>query len=375
MDYETLKVIWWGLVLFLLVGFVVMDGFDLGVGMLLPVVGKTDDERRVLLNSVGPVWEGNQVWLIAGAGTLFAAWPLVYAAAFSALYVPFMFLLFGLFLRPVGFDYRSKLPDPVWRRWWDRALVVGGLLPTLVFGATLGLVLQGLPFRFDAALRIHYGAFAFHWPLLLTAMGTALALLLLHGASFLQCKTQGAIAARSARLALWLGPLASALFALGGVWLGEMAGYRITAIGDLNGALTPLMKEVVAVPAGWLGNFVAHPVLWAVPVLGLLLPLVCALASRFGKSGLALVASGGACAAMMLTVAIALFPFVLPSSLDPASSLTLWDSNSSERTLLIMLGIVGVLMPVNIGYTLWVYRVVRGRVSAEQVRQHGHSLY
>ena len=375
MDYETLKVIWWGLVLFLLVGFVVMDGFDLGVGMLLPVVGKTDDERRVLLNSVGPVWEGNQVWLIAGAGTLFAAWPLVYAAAFSALYVPFMFLLFGLFLRPVGFDYRSKLPDPVWRRWWDRALVVGGLLPTLVFGATLGLVLQGLPFRFDAALRIHYGAFAFHWPLLLTAMGTALALLLLHGASFLQCKTQGAIAARSARLALWLGPLASALFALGGVWLGEMAGYRITAIGDLNGALTPLMKEVVAVPAGWLGNFVAHPVLWAVPVLGLLLPLVCGLASRFGKSGLALVASGGACAAMMLTVAIALFPFVLPSSLDPASSLTLWDSTSSERTLLIMLGIVGVLMPVNIGYTLWVYRVVRGRVSAEQVRQHGHSLY
>lgn len=375
MDYETLKVIWWGLVLFLLVGFVVMDGFDLGVGMLLPVVGKTDDERRVLLNSVGPVWEGNQVWLIAGAGTLFAAWPLVYAAAFSALYVPFMFLLFGLFLRPVGFDYRSKLPDPVWRRWWDRALVVGGLLPALVFGATLGLVLQGLPFRFDAALRIHYGAFAFHWPLLLTAMGTALALLLLHGASFLQCKTQGAIAARSARLALWLGPLASALFALGGVWLGEMAGYRITAIGDLNGALTPLMKEVVAVPAGWLGNFVAHPVLWAVPVLGLLLPLVCALASRLGKSGLALVASGGACAAMMLTVAIALFPFVLPSSLDPASSLTLWDSTSSERTLLIMLGIVGVLMPVNIGYTLWVYRVVRGRVSAEQVRQHGHSLY
>ncbi len=375
MDYETLKVIWWGLVLFLLVGFVVMDGFDLGVGMLLPVVGKTDDERRVLLNSVGPVWEGNQVWLIAGAGTLFAAWPLVYAAAFSALYVPFMFLLFGLFLRPVGFDYRSKLPDPVWRRWWDRALVVGGLLPTLVFGATLGLVLQGLPFRFDAALRIHYGAFAFHWPLLLTAMGTALALLLLHGASFLQCKTQGAIAARSARLALWLGPLASALFALGGVWLGEMAGYRITAIGDLNGALTPLMKEVVAVPAGWLGNFVAHPVLWAVPVLGLLLPLVCALASRLGKSGLALVASGGACAAMMLTVAIALFPFVLPSSLDPASSLTLWDSTSSERTLLIMLGIVGVLMPVNIGYTLWVYRVVRGRVSAEQVCQHGHSLY
>ncbi|HHQ4845349.1 TPA: cytochrome d ubiquinol oxidase subunit II, partial [Aeromonas hydrophila] len=225
MDYETLKLIWWGLVLFMLVGFVVMDGFDLGVAMLLPVVAKNDEERRVLLNSVGPVWEGNQVWLIAGAGALFAAWPLVYAAAFSALYVPFMFLLFGLFLRPVGFDYRSKLADPVWRRWWDRALVVGGLLPTLVFGATLGFLLQGLPFRFDAALRIHYGAFDFHWPLLLTCMGTALALalLLLHGTSFLQCKTQGEIARRCARQSLWLGPLASGLFALGGVWLSQMA--------------------------------------------------------------------------------------------------------------------------------------------------------
>lgn len=375
MDYETLKLIWWGLVLFMLVGFVVMDGFDLGVAMLLPVVAKNDEERRVLLNSVGPVWEGNQVWLIAGAGALFAAWPLVYAAAFSALYVPFMFLLFGLFLRPVGFDYRSKLADPAWRRWWDRALVVGGLLPTLVFGATLGFLLQGLPFRFDAALRIHYGAFDFHLPLLLTCMGTALALLLLHGASFLQCKTQGEIARRCARQSLWLGPLASGLFALGGVWLSQMAGYRVLEIGDINGALTPLMKEVGVAQQGWLANFVAHPWLWCVPALGLMLPMVSSLASARELPRTALLASGGACASMMLTIAIALFPFVLPSSLDPSSSLTLWDSTSSERTLFIMLGIVGVLMPINIGYTLWVYRVVRGKMSAQQIRQHGHSLY
>lgn len=375
MDYETLKVIWWGLVLFMLIGFVVMDGFDLGVGLLLPIVGKTDEERRVLLNSVGPVWEGNQVWLIAGAGALFAAWPLVYAAAFSALYVPFMFLLFGLFLRPVGFDYRSKLESAQWRRWWDRALVTGALLPTLVFGATLGFLLQGLPFRFDSHLRIHYGAFEFNWPLLLTCMGTALALLMLHGASFLQCKTQGVIAERCARQSLWLGPLASGLFALGGVWLSQMGGYQIQEIGNLNGALTPLMKQVALAPDGWFSNFAAQPWLWVVPGLGLLLPMVSSLASARGLPRLAITASGGACATMMLTIAIALFPFVLPSSLDPSSSLTLWDGTSSEGTLLIMLGIVGVLMPINIGYTLWVYRVVRGKVSTEQVRQHGHSLY
>ncbi|WOX49699.1 cytochrome d ubiquinol oxidase subunit II [Aeromonas sp. XH] len=375
MDYETLKLVWWGLVLFLLIGFVVMDGFDLGVGMLLPVVAKDDEERRVLLNSVGPVWEGNQVWLIAGAGTLFAAWPLVYAASFSALYVPFMFLLFGLFLRPVGFDYRSKLPDPQWRRWWDRALVMGALLPTLVFGATLGFLLQGLPFRFDSALRIHYGAFDFNWPLLFTCMGTALALLMLHGCSFLQCKTQGVIAARCARQSRWLGPLASGLFALGGFWLSQMRGYQIAEMGDLNSSLTPLMKQVTTAPDGWFGNFIAHPVLWVVPALGLLLPLLSALASSLGRARLAIVASGGACAAMMLTIAIALFPFVLPSSLDPSSSLTLWDGTSSERTLLIMLGIVAVLMPINIGYTLWAYWVARGKMSTEQVREHGHSLY
>lgn len=183
------------------------------------------------------------------------------------------------------------------------------------------------------------------------------------------------IAERCARQSRWLGPLASALFALGGVWLSQMRGYRIAEIGDLNSALTPLMKQVTTAPDGWLGNFVAHPLLWAVPALGLLLPLLSTLASHLGRARLAILASGGACAAMMLTVAIALFPFVLPSSLDPSSSLTLWDGTSSEGTLFIMLGIVAVLMPINLGYTLWVYWVARGKMSTEQVRQQGHSLY
>ncbi len=184
MDYTTLKLIWWALLLLLLLGFVVLDGVDLGVAMLLPLVSKDDEDRRLVINSVGPVWEGNQVWLIAAAGALFAAWPLVYAAAFSVLYVPMVVLLLGLFLRPVGFDYRSKLADPVWRRWWDRALVVGGLLPTLVLGATLALVMQGLPFRFDSALRLHYGPFALHGAFIAAVMGCVLLTLLLHGASF-----------------------------------------------------------------------------------------------------------------------------------------------------------------------------------------------
>ncbi|ENY71866.1 cytochrome D ubiquinol oxidase subunit II [Aeromonas diversa CDC 2478-85] len=375
MDYATLKLIWWGLVLFMLVGFVVLDGFDLGVAMLLPLMGKDDEERRLVINSVGPVWEGNQVWIIAGAGALFAAWPLVYAAAFSVLYVPMVVLLFGLFLRPVGFDYRSKLGDAAWRRWWDRALVVGGLLPTLVLGATLALVMQGLPFRFDSALRLHYGPFVLHGAFIAAVTATALALVLLHGASFLHGKVAGEPARRARAAAIGLGPVATSLYLLAGWLLLAVPGYNLGEELATTSALSPLAKTVSLHPDGWYANYLASPLLWLVPVAGALLPLASALAAACGRARLGLLASGGACVAMLTSVAIALFPFVLPSSLDPASSLTLWDATSSAKTLGVMLGIVLVLMPINLGYTVWVYRVVRGRLDRAHIRRSGHQLY
>ncbi|MEN9583129.1 MAG: hypothetical protein RLZZ616_135 [Pseudomonadota bacterium] len=379
MDYATLKLIWWGLVLFMMVGFIVMDGFDLGIAMLLPVVSKDDEDRRLVINSVGPVWEGNQVWLIAGAGALFAAWPLVYAAAFSALYVPFMFLLFGLFLRPVGFDYRSKLADPVWRRWWDRALVAGGLVPTLVLAAAIALVMQGLPFRFDSALRLHYGAFNVHWGWLLSVLATAITLLLLHGASFLQAKVEGTPALRARGLAILLAPLVTLCYLLAGWHLLDLPGYQLTGLAgqpfDPNAAISPLMKGVIPQASGWLGNYVDYPLLWLVPLVGALAPLASGIAAWLERGRIALLASGLACAAMLCSVAIALFPFVLPSSLDAASSLTLWDGTSSYKTLAIMFGIVLVLMPINLGYTGWVYRVVRGKLDRARIKRDSHQLY
>jgi cytochrome d ubiquinol oxidase subunit II len=379
MDYATLKLIWWGLVLFMMVGFIVMDGFDLGIAMLLPVVSKDDEDRRLVINSVGPVWEGNQVWLIAGAGVLFAAWPLVYAAAFSALYVPFMFLLFGLFLRPVGFDYRSKLADPVWRRWWDRALVAGGLVPTLVLAAAIALVMQGLPFRFDSALRLHYGAFNVHWGWLLSVLATAITLLLLHGASFLQAKVEGTPALRARGLAILLAPLVTLCYLLAGWHLLDLPGYQLTGLAgqpfDPNAAISPLMKGVIPQASGWLGNYVDYPLLWLVPLVGALAPLASGIAAWLERGRIALLASGLACAAMLCSVAIALFPFVLPSSLDAASSLTLWDGTSSYKTLAIMFGIVLVLMPINLGYTGWVYRVVCGKLDRARIKRDSHQLY
>lgn len=379
MDYATLKLIWWGLVLFMMVGFIVMDGFDLGIAMLLPLVSKDDEDRRLVINSVGPVWEGNQVWLIAGAGALFAAWPLVYAAAFSALYVPFMFLLFGLFLRPVGFDYRSKLADPVWRRWWDRALVAGGLLPTLVLAAAIALVMQGLPFRFDSALRLHYGPFDWHWGWLASVVATGVSLLLLHGASFLQAKVEGTPALRARGLAILLATLVTLCYLLAGWHLLDLPGYQLTGLAgqpfDPNAAISPLMKGVIPQSSGWLGNYFDYPLLWLVPLVGALAPLASGIAAWLEKGRLALLASGLACAAMLCSVAIALFPFVLPSSLDPASSLTLWDGTSSYKTLAIMFGIVLVLMPINLGYTGWVYRVVRGKLDRARIKRDSHQLY
>lgn len=156
LDYETLRVIWWLLLGILLIGFAVMDGFDLGVAMWLPWLAKTDIERRILINSIGATWEGNQVWFILGGGAIFAAWPALYALSFSGFYFAMLLVLLALILRPVGFKYRSKLADPRWRSFWDYALFVGGFVPALIFGVAIGNVLQGVPFHFDEYLRPFY---------------------------------------------------------------------------------------------------------------------------------------------------------------------------------------------------------------------------
>ena len=149
LDYEMLRLIWWLFLGVLLIGFAVMDGFDLGVAMLLPFVARNDTERRVTINTIGPFWDGNQVWLVLGGGAVFAAWPPVYAASFSGFYLAMFLVLATLILRPVGFDFRNKIPDPRWRAFWDYALFAGGLVPSVVFGVAFGNLLQGVPFSID----------------------------------------------------------------------------------------------------------------------------------------------------------------------------------------------------------------------------------
>ncbi|RYE97518.1 MAG: cytochrome d ubiquinol oxidase subunit II, partial [Oxalobacteraceae bacterium] len=199
LDYDTLRIIWWLLLGILLVGFAVTDGFDLGTGTLLPFVANTDLERRVVINAVGPVWEGNQVWLVLGGGAIFAAWPQLYAVSFSGFYLAMAAVLLALILRPVAFKYRSKRDSIAWRATWDWALFVGGFVPALIFGVAMGNVLQGVPFRLAPDQQIFYegGFFALLNPFAVLCGLVSVAMLVMHGAAWLVLKTDGLVASRA----------------------------------------------------------------------------------------------------------------------------------------------------------------------------------
>jgi cytochrome d ubiquinol oxidase subunit II len=369
-DYATLRVVWWLLLGVLLIGFAVMDGFDLGVGTLLPFVARTEVERRIVVNTIGPVWEGNQVWLILGGGAIFAAFPPLYAVSFSGFYLAMFLILFALILRPVGFKFRGKMEHTRWKQTWDGALFVGGAVPALVFGVAVGNVLLGVPFGFTPELRPVYtgGFFALLTPFALLAGLVSVSLLVAHGAAMLVLKTSGPIAQRAARIGSIAAVLGAVLFVLAGVWIAAgIDGFRIESVVDGAAASNPLRKTVVRAPGLWLANYSAMPWTAVAPLLGVAGALASALLLRLRRGGLAVVASGVSLAGVILTVGFAAFPFLLPSSTMPDASLTLWDASSSHLTLWIMLLATAVFLPLVLVYTAWVYRVMRGEVTEASV--------
>jgi cytochrome d ubiquinol oxidase subunit II len=376
--YDTLRLIWWVLLGILLIGFAVMDGFDLGTQMLLPFVARTDVERRVVINAVGPVWEGNQVWLVLGGGAIFAAWPPLYAVSFSGFYLAMFLILVALILRPVGFKYRSKRSDPRWREAWDWALFIGGFVPALVLGVAVGNVLQGVPFHFDDALRISYDGttlFELLNPFALLAGALSVAMLTMHGAGWLRLKTDGDVARDAGRFGSVAAFVTLALFALGGLWLWlGIDGYVITSPFVEGGPSNPLAKTVEVVPGAWFANYAARPWTLVAPAMALGGALVAGLMLRAGAGGSVLFASAASIIGIISTVGLSMFPFILPSSADPQSSLTVWDASSSHTTLFIMLGATTIFLPLILLYTAWVYRVLWGKVDAKGIaRGDGHA--
>ncbi|PZP96733.1 MAG: cytochrome d ubiquinol oxidase subunit II [Variovorax paradoxus] len=376
-SYDVLRLVWWALLGALLIGFAVTDGFDLGVGMLLPAVARTDLERRVAINSVGPVWEGNQVWLILGGGAIFAAWPPLYAVSFSGFYLAMFAALVPLILRPVAFKFRSKREEPAWRARWDAVLCFCGLVPALIFGVAMGNVLLGVPFRFAPDMRIFYegGFFGLLSPFALLAGLVSVAMLAMHGSAWLLLKTEGPVAVRARRIGMGAALAALVLFALGGVVLWSFVeGYRITSVIDPTGPSAPLRKTVERVAGAWFTNYAQHGWTMAAPALGLAGCALAALGLALRREVLALLASAGAIVGIVLSVGASTFPFLLPSSLDPRASLTVWDASSSHLTLFVMLVVTAVFLPLIVAYTSWVYKVLWGKVDARAIADgSGHS--
>ncbi len=376
-SYDVLRVIWWALVGVLLIGFALTDGFDMGVGALLPFVATTDIERRIAIATVGPVWEGNQVWFILGGGAIFAAWPPLYAVSFSGFYLAMFVVLAALILRPVAFKYRSKRDDPRWRATWDWALFIGGAVPALIFGVAVGNVLQGVPFELTPDLFARYeGAFYAKFagllnPFALLAGVVSLMILVTHGAAWLSFKAEGVVALRARSIGTVTGMITIAGYLLAGIWLTYgIAGYALVGEVVTDGPSNPLYSEVIRTDT-WLSAYSARPWIALAPIFGLLGMTLCVLGLRAGREGSTLLWSKLGIFGAISSVGLTMFPFILPSSLDPRSSLTVWDSSSSHQTLFVMLVATVIFMPIILSYTAWVYRVLWGKVGAADVTDSG----
>lgn len=367
LDYPTLKLIWWGLVGILLIGFAIMDGHDLGIGTLLPFVGRDDRQRRIMLTTVESHWEGNQVWLITGGGAIFAAWPLVYATAFSGFYWAMLAVLWTLFLRPVGFHFRNKIHHPIWRQSWDWGLFVSGTVPTFIFGVAFGNLLQGVPFHFDDIMLVHYtGTF---WELLnpfaLLCGVVSTAMITLQGAVYLVHRTEADIQCRARCAALFFGILLLVCFSLAGIWLTvAIPGYVITSPIDRSMVANPLAKTVLQEAGAWLTNYRVQPLTCLVPLLAYIGIGLSLLATWYRWTLSAFCASSLGIAGIIGTAGVAMFPFVMPSSSHFASSLTVWDSMSSPLTLSIMFWVALIFVPLIVFYTGWAYKVMAGKVTS-----------
>ena len=370
LDYETLRVLWWLLLGVLLIGFAIMDGFDLGTGVLLPFVGRTDAERRVVLNTIGPVWEGNQVWLITGAGAIFAAWPPLYAVSFSGFYLAMLCVLLALILRPVGIKFRSKVEDPRWRSWWDWAIFIAGAVPSLIFGVAVGNALEGVPFSFDSDMRSTYTGSLIELlnPYALLCGLVGLAMIVTQGGTWLAAKTDGVVAMRARRFATIAAATTIVLFAAAGLATAAIDGYRFSSAIVTDGPSNPLAKEVVRQAGAWLSNYGERPWTVLAPLLGFAGSAAALLLLRLNRPGLAFAGSSVATLGIVSTAGVSMFPFILPSSTTPNHSLTVWDASSSHATLWIMLIAALILVPIVLTYTAWVYRVLWGKVTDADVR-------
>jgi cytochrome d ubiquinol oxidase subunit II len=374
--YAILKLVWAGLLGVLLMGLGIMMGMDMGVGTLLRFVGKNDAERRTALNIIGPHWDGNQVWFILGGGAIFAAFPTLYATSFSIFYVVMILLLFSMIMRPVAFEYRSKASGS-WRTSWDWAFLISGALPMIIYGAAFGNVLQGVGFHFDWTGQYHQDESFLSYllnPFAILCGLLSLALSIQQGGAMLMIRGEEPIYGRARSLAWVAGLVAAVLFILGGIWIQFIRGFVYTGTVNPNMESTPLGGPSVAQQAGaWMHNFHALPVLWVLPALGVVCMVLAALSIRADKPIIGWWFGALAWVGTIGTAGVAMFPFLMPSTTNPAQSLTVWNASSSAYTLGWMVVFAAIFVPAILCYTSWCYRVMKGKVRVEDVARDEHS--
>ncbi len=335
MSYEFLCITWFVILNVLLIGYAILDGFDLGVGILHPFVAKTDHERRLVMNSIGPLWDGNEVWLVTFGGALFAMFPNAYASIFSAFYIPFVLLLFALIFRAVSLEFRSKRTSPFWRNFWDILFFIGSTLATFLFGVAIGAVMQGLQLSelgdYQGTLLEMLTGFSISVGLF------SVALFAMHGAIYLYLKTEGEL---QQRLLMWMKGtyyLYLTLFLIVTTW------------------------SILFVPAS-LQHFGEYPVLWLVPLLNILAIANIPRAIAKKQPLYAFINSCCTIAALVFLFSAALFPDLLPASNNTAFSITIYNAASSILTQKIGLIIVALGMPMVLSYTILIYWTFRGKV-------------
>lgn len=376
-DYDTLQVMWWLLVGVLLIGFALTNGMDMAVSALLFKVGRNSQERGAIISTIAPHWDGNQVWLITAGGAVFAAWPEVYAASFSGLYWGMLLVLFAIWLRPLAFDYRNHKKDELWLKRWDLALTFGSLIPIFLFGVVFGNLLQGLPFYADENVRWHYdGVFLTALlplldPFSLLCGVISVTMLCTLGCLWIQLRMVEEIAQRVRNLTLILALVTIALFCIAGIWAYYFTGWELVAEAPEGSFHAILQKQVAVHEHGLYLNYQKLWILWFVPAIAIFAMFKAGVAGIKGLPVKGMIYGAISVAMIICTAACALFPFVMPSSIDPNSSLTIWDATSSHLTLQIMLYAVIIFVPIALAYTIWAYKRMWGKVDASAAA-YGH---
>jgi cytochrome bd ubiquinol oxidase subunit II len=374
--FVALKLIWAILLGVLLTGLAVMVGMDMGVGSLLRFVGKTDAERRVALNIIGPHWDGNQVWFILGGGAIFAAFPTLYATSFSVFYVVMILLLFSMIMRPVAFEYRSKVPSDKWRGTWDWAFLISGALPMIVYGAAFGNVMEGVGYHYSWTGQYFQDESFLSYllnPFAVMCGVLSLSLSLYQGGTMLMLRGEEPIYGRARGFAIGGALVAALLFIVGGFWVAHLNGYAFTSPVDPNMPPTPLNGPTVAMQQGaWMSNYHAYPILWVLPALGVLGMLGGAAMAALRKPVIGWWLGAVAWVGVIFTTGASMFPFLMPSSTSPSESLTVWNATGSEYNLGWMLFFALVFTPIIIVYTSWCFYVMRGKVKVADVSKNTH---